>query len=443
MDLDLVTLSHRLTRREVSAVELVDACLARIENVDPLINAVREIDTPRVRAAAHESDARKDRLGPLDGVPITAKDNIDIEGLVTRSGLGPRSETTASDDADVIRRLREAGAIILGHTNMHEGALGATNDNLHTGRTHNPWRQGHTPGGSSGGSAAAVAGGLCTIALGTDTMGSIRLPACYCGLVGYKPGRRQISNDGIEPLCKSLDQVGPITRSVADLGTWCEAMAGLNPTRNEVDLRTLRIARLANVDDVDMAVDVQATFVDILTTLSQDGVDIAVRDLPGCDLGITRRDGLLVIEAEAAAHFQEDRKRYPNAFSTSFEQLLEYGAAADADRLAKAEMIIDQVEKELDAMFRKTDLLIIPTAPQTAFSFDAPVPSNQADLTALANIAGTPAVSLPIGVDQSGLPIGMQVIGAQGTDDMVIAAAATLEKMIGFELPTLPRGDWS
>ena len=424
-------------------MQVVEACLGRIENVDPAINAFREVDIEHALTTARESDARKDRLGPLDGIPIAVKDNIDIKGLVTRSGLGPRDEQPANEDASVIAGLRKAGAIILGHTNMHEGALGATNDNPHTGRTYNPWRHGHTPSGSSGGSAAAVAAGLCPIALGTDTMGSIRLPAAYCGLAGYKPGRGQIGNEGIEPLCKSLDQVGPIARSVADLGVWCEALTGSNPAGDEVDLRTLRIARLANVDDVEIAGDVQSAFNDVLTMLKQTGVETAVTDLPGCDLGKIRRAGLLLIEAEAAAHFHEDRQRYPNAFSEGFESLLDYGATADVASLAQAEMIVDQVEKDLDAMFEKTDLLIMPTAPQTAFSFEAPVPSNQADLTALANIAGAPAVSLPIGVDENGLPIGAQVIGARDTDDMVIAAAATFEKMMSFELPELPRGDWS
>lgn len=442
LDLDLVTLSGRLMRREVSAVAVVEGCLNRIQRLDEKLNAFRRVDVDRARAQAKVSDARTQRIGPLDGIPIAAKDNIGIEGLVTRSGLGLRDELPATADADIIRWLRDAGAIILGHTNMHEGALGATTDNPHYGRTHNPWRYGHTPGGSSGGSAAAVAARLCPLALGTDTMGSIRLPASYCGLAGYKPGRGQIDNGGIEPLCKSLDQVGPISRSVADLGLWCEALTGSNPAANSVDLRALRIARLTNVDGVDIADDVRAAFDDLLTMLEHAGVDVMTRTLQPCDLGGIRLAGLLVIEAEAAAYFRQSREHYPNAFSPGFGRLLDYGATADEDRIAKAKTLIADVNDKANALFEETDLIIMPTAPQAAFSFDDAAPSNQADLTALANIVGAPAVSLPVGLDQNGLPIGIQVIGPKGTDSQVLAASAALEDMIDFQLPDMPRGDW-
>ncbi len=441
MDLNLDTLSRRLERREVSAVEVVEACLARIENLDGKLNVFRHVSVERARAQAKASDARAQRLGPLDGIPIGVKDNIDIEGLVTRSGFGPRGETPATANADVIRQLREAGAVILGHTNMHEGALGATNDNPHYDRTHNPWRQGYTPGGSSGGSAAAVAAGLCPLAVGTDTMGSIRLPAAFCGLAGYKPGRGQISNAGIEPLCKTLDQVGPITRSGADLGLWHEAMTGVAPVTNRIDFRTLRITRLTNVEDVDIADDVRKAFDEFALMLERTGVDITDKTLEDCNLGGTRRAGLLLIEAEAAAHFSEDRERYPNAFSSSFRQLLDYGASAGEERITKAQELIAETASKVEALFETTDLLIMPTVPETAFPFDDPIPSNQADLTALANIAGAPAVSLPIGLDRTGLPIGIQIIGPRGADHRVLAASAALDEMIGFRLPELPRGE--
>ncbi|MDH3659520.1 MAG: amidase [Alphaproteobacteria bacterium] len=438
MDLDLVTLSGRLTRREVSAVEVIEDCLERIEQVDPAINAFAHVDIERARDQAKASDARKHRLGPLDGIPIAAKENIDIEGLVTRSGLGPRAERPAKRDAEIIARLRAAGAIILGHTRMHEGALGATNDNPHSGRTHNPWRHGHTPGGSSGGSAAAVAARLCPLALGTDTMGSVRLPAAYCGIAGYKPGHGQIDNAGIEPLCREMDQVGPIGRSVADLRFWYEAIT--NSKVDDVDLRALRIARLANVAKADIADDVAEAFKSVLRRLDRAGVQVSARTIDGHDPGRVRRAGLLLIEAEAAEHFQDDRERYPTAFSESFTKLLDYGADVSSERLADARKNIERVRNGFDALIDTVDMLLMPTTPQTAFSFDAPIPSNQADLTALANFAAAPAVSLPIALSRDGLPIGLQVIGRCGADAMVLAAAAALEVMLDFRLPELPHG---
>lgn len=440
--LSLATLAAQISSRRLSAMDLVEAFYERIQYLAPSLNAFRHIDIEHARAQAKASDMRKHRLGSLDGIPIAVKENIDIEGLVTRSGLGPRGERPAGMDAEIIRRLRAAGAIILGHTSMHEGALGATNDNPHYGRTHNPWRHNHTPGGSSGGSAAAVASGCCPIALGTDTMGSIRLPASYCGLAGWKPGRGQIGNTGIDPLCKELDQVGPIARSVADLSLLLEAITALKPGANGIDLPSLRIARLTNVDEVDIADDVHKAFDGVLDMFQRAGIDVATTTMQACDLGHIRHAGLLLIEAEASTHFRDERKRYPDAFSNAFIKLLDYGASADEDRMSKARKIIAGARRGFETLFETNDLLVVPTAPQPAFAFDAPVPSNQADLTALANVAGAPAVSLPIGLSSEGLPIGMQVIGPCSADGIVLEAATAFEDMIGFKLPDLPHGDW-
>ncbi|MGI9502116.1 MAG: amidase [Geminicoccaceae bacterium] len=437
---DLTTLSAMLARRELSALDLTDACLARIEQWNPVLNAFRHIDVGHARDQANAADARPHRQSPLDGIPIAAKDNIDIEGLVTRSGIGPRAEEPATEDADVIKKLRAAGAIILGHTNMHEGALGATNDNPHDGRTYNPWRIGHTPGGSSGGSAAAVAARLCPLALGTDTMGSIRLPAAYSGVAGYKPGLRQISNLGIEPLCRTLDQVGPIARTVSDLCLGFETITATSPT-DEVDLRAQRIARPTFIDEIEIEDEVRKAFEGVLRIIESRESDVSPVVIDGYDPGQTRRAGLLLIEAEAADHFRDDRARFPSSFSDMFATLLDYGAGADGERITKANVLITGVRRAFDAVFEVADLLLMPTAPQTAFSFDHRAPSNQADLTALANFAGAPAISFPIGLDREGLPIGLQVIGARGSDARVLAAAAAIEILVDFNLPDLPRGE--
>ena len=440
--LSLATLSAHLTQRKFSASDLVEAYHRRIERWNPALNVFREVDIERTYDQAKVTDARKRRLSPLDGIPIAAKGNIDIEGLITRSGLGARAEKPATEDAAVIKKLRAAGAIILGHTNMHEGALGATNDNPHDGQTHNPWRPNHTPGGSSGGSAAAVTARLCPLALGTDTMGSIRLPAAYCGVAGYKPGRGMLSNQGVEPLLPAFDQVGPIARAAADLRFWFEAMTSTPTSPDKVDLRARRLGLLANLEEIDLEDDVRLAFDNVMDRIKHAISNITKVTLDGFDPGQVRRAGLLLIEAEAADHFRADRQNYPAAFSSSFQAMLDYGANADADRLTKAKTLLIEIGKSFEALFKKTDLLLVPTTPQVAFSFDDPVPSNQADLTALANIAGAPAVSLPIALDRNGLPIGLQVVGHRGADALVLEAAAVIETMIGFTLPDLPHGDW-
>lgn len=428
MDLDLVTMAGRLRQRGISAVGVTEACLARIGRFDPTLNVFRHVIADDACDQARSSDQRS---GLLAGVPVAVKDNIDIAGLVTRSGLGPRHEEPAAQDAEIVGRLRAAGAVILGHLNMHEGALGATTDNPHYGRTHNPWRVGFTPGGSSGGSAAAVAARLCPVTLGTDTMGSVRLPAAYCGVVGYKPSHGLLSNDGIEPLCAKLDQVGPMARSVADILLLMEALSRRSASPMTTELNGLRFGRLAEFDKVLLSDDVRRAFENSLYRLHQADVDMRDVSIEGLQPDKLRRAGLLLAEAEAAEHFAEDRARFPGAFSADFTAMLDYGAKAGAAKLAEAERLVDQTGSAFNALFDNIDLLIAPTAPQTAFSFDEDAPANQADLTALASIAGAPAISLPI--PSADLPVGLQLIGRRGADVLVLRAAELLESDLSFK----------
>lgn len=431
MDLDLVVLSGRLQRREISALEVTKACLDRIGRFDPALKAFRRVASDEALEQARSSDRRRQSLGGLDGVPIAVKANIDIRGLVTESGFGPRHEQPAMQDADIVARLRAAGAVILGHVNMHEGALGATTDNPHHGRTHNPWRLGFTPGGSSGGSAAAVAARLCPVALGTDTMGSVRLPAAYCGIVGYKPSHGLFSNQGIEPLCQRLDQVGPMARSVADLRLLIEALDGKLASKKRIELSNLRVGRLKEFDEVVLQDDVRRAFENSLHRLHQAGVEMVEVSIEDFQPSKARRAGLLLAEAEAAAYLAEDRARFPKAFSAGFTSMLDYGAKAGSKKCDEAERLIDSVRKNFDVLFETVDLLVMPTAPETAFAFDQDVPQDQADLTAVSNIAGAPAISLPIpSVD---LPVGLQLVGRCGTDALVLQVADLMEGDLGFK----------
>ena len=435
MDLDLASLVRRLDEGSVSARAVTEVCLRRIEQLDPKINAFSQLDADGARAQAATGERRQQRIGPLDGVPIAVKCNIDIKGLITRSGLGMRAEHAAKRDADVVARLRAAGAVILGHLNMHEGALGATTDNPHYGRTHNPHRLGYTPAGSSGGSAAAVAARLCPLALGTDTMGSVRLPAAYCGIVGFKPSHGLLGNDGVEPLCRRLDQVGPMARSVSDLRLFFEILNVLPMPRMTTDLSVLRVGRLVEFDEVALSDDVRRAFANAYHRLSQAGIEVLDLSIPHFDPVKARRAGLLLAESEAAATFAADREDYPAAFSNEFARMLDFGAGATGEKLGDAERLIDTIRADFDRLFETVDLLVAPTAPQTAFLFGDDVPSSQADLTALANFAGAPAISLPI--PSADLPVGLQLIGRRGADALVLHVAELMEQDLCFRIEAL------
>jgi aspartyl-tRNA(Asn)/glutamyl-tRNA(Gln) amidotransferase subunit A len=226
--LPIGTLSALLDSRSIEAEALTRLCLARTEGLGRPLNCFITLCPDTALAEARAADARSamgKRLGPLDGIPVGLKDNIDVAGVPTTNGFGGGPLRIPGEDAAVTRHLRDAGVVILGKLAMHEGALGATTDNPHHGRTHNPFRYSHSPGGSSGGSGAAVAAGLCCAALGTDTGGSVRIPASWCGVVGLKPSYGLISTRGVVPLSHRLDHVGPLTRTVADAALLMDTLA--------------------------------------------------------------------------------------------------------------------------------------------------------------------------------------------------------------------------
>ena len=226
---DLTTQAAALAAGELSSVELVGQVLAAIDASQPAVNSYIAVDADAALAAASASDQRR-QAGALEGLPVAVKDNIDVAGVRTTAGMGTRRDAPpASADSPSVAALRGAGAILVGKLNMHEAAMGADNDNPFFGACHNPHRHGYTPGGSSGGSGAAVAAGLCAAALGTDTMGSVRIPASYCGVVGLKPSWGAVSTRGTVALCRRLDHIGPLARSARDLRVLLDTIAGFDP----------------------------------------------------------------------------------------------------------------------------------------------------------------------------------------------------------------------
>ncbi len=427
-----MTALHRLgvaALRCADAVAVTEHHLARIEAFDPALMAFTAVDAAGARAAAAESAARiaAGAARPLEGVPVGVKANIAVKGLATTAGVESRRGAVAAEDAAVVAALRAAGAVILGHLNMHEGALGATTDNPFYGRTENPHcavnRPGRTPGGSSGGSGAAVAAGLCTLALGTDTLGSVRIPAAYCGVYGLKPGAGRLSQAGMALLAARLDTVGPLARSVADLAAVMAVLAPLGPARTIRSFGTLAVVEAA---DMEPAVrDGYARARDALAALG-----LAERVLPpdGIDLKMARVGGFLEAAREGAVHFAADRAA--GGISAEFAGLLDFGlkaapALADAGAEAAA-----QARTAVLAALAGCDVLLLPTTPQAAFVHGA-APVTQADFTALANLAGVPALSMPAGVDRDGLPVAVQLVGRAGDEGALLAVAAQLDGALG------------
>lgn len=376
-----------------------------------------------------------------DGLNWGVKSNIAVQGLPHTAGIGAFAQRLASDDAEVVRRLRAAGGAILGTVNMHEGALGATTDNEAFGRTQNPWRAGITPGGSSGGSGAAVAAGLCDVALGTDTMGSVRIPAAYCGVQGHKPTPGLVPTDGVIALSTTLDHVGPLARDVETLwqamhvmASWGEAQP-LKPS----DLNGLRIGVWSGGGDVALTPAVQDGFRNACEQVMQAGAGMAELAPPVYDYSRSRRAGLLVSEVEgAAAHGLTQDAPDPEGYSDSFLGLLRWGLKQPQDKVDAAYAHIAEVRKAAKTIWRAVDFVIAPTAPQEAFAFEDEVPANQADFTAWADFAALPATAVFTGLSADGLPLSLQVIGPEGQDRETLEVAAALETL--FDKPPMPPG---
>jgi Asp-tRNA(Asn)/Glu-tRNA(Gln) amidotransferase A subunit family amidase len=338
---------------------------------------------------------------------------------------------------------------------MHEGALGATNDNPHHGRAINPHGAGHSPGGSSGGSGAAVAAGLCCAALGTDTGGSVRIPASYCGIVGIKPSYGLISTRGVVPLSYGLDHAGPLTRTVADAAIMLGVLGGFDPgcvqSRRGPNVRYDAI-RPGRLDGVRLGVIsnfaaepaepvVNNAFNAALEHLSGLGAQILMVDLPTYDVVRGRRTGFARVEAEAAfvhgALYEKESWR----FSPEMRSYLDYGARMPATRLLEVNRRIDVAAFELGQCLEEVDAVVSPTTPQAAPAFGGPSNDNAGAFCILANFAGYPAISVPMGCNENGLPLGLQIIGMLYRDAQVLEIAASYEAAAGLDVrPPPPYG---
>lgn len=416
--------------RTADAIAVTEAYLDRIARFDGVLRAFTLVDADGARAAAAASAARiaADAARPLEGVPIGIKANIDVEGWPTTAGVAARREAIATSDAAVVMRLREAGAVILGQLNMHEAALGATTDNEAYGRTENPHAIGRTPGGSSGGAGAAVAAGLCAAALGTDTLGSIRIPAAYNGVYGLKPTHGVVPDDGLVFLCRRFDSIGPLARSVADLAA---VMAVLAPLGEAAPVT--HVATLFSVDEAEREPAVQAGFAAALAALGQLGLRVVEAPTPGLDLAAARTGGFIQMAREAARTFAADRAA--GGISTAMTGVFDFGTGASAETLAAGAAAMAGAVETMARVLGDAEVVIMPTTPQVAFAHGR-APVTQADFTALANLAGLPALSLPAGWSDAGLPVGVQLVGRRGGEAGLLELAARLDAELGaYRLP--------
>jgi aspartyl-tRNA(Asn)/glutamyl-tRNA(Gln) amidotransferase subunit A len=446
-----VELGELLARKKLTAIQVVEVYLERIARLNPHLNAYINVDAAGARKAAAQADARLSKgqgLGPLDGVPVAIKDNIAVVGLPTTSGVEARRKAVATEDAFAVTLLRDQGCVILGTLNMHEGALGATTDNAAYGRCINPWSkpgEALTPGGSSGGSGTAVAAGLCAFALGTDTMGSVRIPAAYCGVFGFKPSYGRISSDGLSHLSWSLDHIGPLTRKAEDLRAVIAALAighaGALVSRPSYDYREFWLNEpvifsglSVGLLDTDIAVSdrISPCLDAAVAKIEALGANVERIRLEIDAPGRLRRHGLLISEAEGSVCFADELARDDDGLTPGFRKLLEYGKSQSAGRLAASYLAVAEARASVERQLalQGLDLLICPTAPQTAFEQGGDVPANQADYTCLANICDLPAASIPIGFSD-GLPVGLQVMGPSWTDPFVLRVAIRLEREFG------------
>jgi aspartyl-tRNA(Asn)/glutamyl-tRNA(Gln) amidotransferase subunit A len=447
---------------ELSPVELTELMLERIERFNPELNAYITVTGELARQQAKRAEAelsvargrksRRDR-GPLHGIPISLKDNICTAGIRTTAGSTILREFIPENDAPIVARLRNAGAVFLGKCNMHEFAYGVTTNNPHYGAAHNPWDKSRIPGGSSGGSAAAVSAGLCFGSIGSDTGGSIRIPAALCGVVGLKPTIHRVDVMGVIPLSPSLDCVGPLGRTTRDTETLFRAILredseqGGAAGRLRMGRKTLSNLRLGLPREFFFEMvspEVQKVFELALKCLKRSGAKIKEVSIPL--LRQTEGAGNRIAWAEAT-HYHQQSGWFP-------ERAAEYGVDVRSRLLGGTKVSATEYLEALDqqnnftsqlAQVMKTeniDALVVPSATLAAPLIneetssvggkDYPTRALLLVLTRPANLAGVPAISVPSGFTPGGLPVGLQLIGAPNSEELLLHIADVYERSAGL-----------
>ncbi|HNO94144.1 MAG TPA: amidase [Anaerolineales bacterium] len=407
--------------KEINASDLAAACYRQIDRLNPMLNAFITV-IPQ----GEEETPDNRHIALLQGIPIAVKDLYNTKGIRTTGGSKFFADYVPSEDAFVVDKIKKAGAHIIGKTNTHEIALGVTNNNPHFGACRNPWDIARTPGGSSGGSAVAVATGMALAAIGTDTGGSIRIPASLCGVVGLKPTYGRISLRGILPLSWNLDHAGPITKRVEDAAVMLQVMGGYDP-EDPASFKTLPGDFSSHMQDtirdrkVALAVGTfveEVTQPEVLASIRKAADVLAEQGaiIEEVNVDYLREGALanaLMTQADGAAFHRERLKEHPDWFGADVRQRLETGAGFTSSEYALARRTQAEVRRRCDLLFEEYDVLILPTTPIVAPVLEGENAVERARLltrlTSPFNITGLPALSVPCGFSSEGLPIGLQI----------------------------------
>ena len=450
-------LSRRFRRKEVSPVEITQECLRRIERLNPRLNAFITVMAESAQAearTAEEAISQGKWRGPLHGIPIALKDLIDSAGVRTTSASALHKDCVPTEDAEVVRRLRKAGAVIVGKNNLHEFAYGGSSLISHFGDVHNPWDMNRITGGSSGGSAASVPAGMACAAIGTDTAGSIREPASLCGCVGIKPTYGRVSSRGVIPLSTSLDHVGPLASCVEDAAIVLQAVAGYDPgdiTSAEVAVtdyvsilkegaKGLRVGvpRAYFFDDLDP--EVASAMEHALTGIASLGAHIK-------EVRIEVPTDRKLQAAESYAYHAENVAKRPELYQAETVRRIRTGEKVTAAEYMQKRRDLEVARRNIRDVFAEVDLLVTPTTPlpaptiaelRTTAEALRPAELKLLRNTRPFNVWGVPAISVPCGFTQGGLPIGLQIAGPHWREDLVLRLAYAYEQATAWHKRVIP-----
>ncbi len=473
--LSATEIARRVRAGDLRASDVVEAALARIAATEPRVGAFLTIFGERAReraALVDEGIARGDDPGPLAGVPVAVKDNISLRGAPTTAASRILENYVPPFDATAVERLERAGAVIIGKTNLDEFAMGSSTENSALGRTRNPWAADRVPGGSSGGSAAAVAARAAAAALGSDTGGSIRQPAALCGVVGLKPTYGLVSRYGLLAFASSLDQIGPLARTVSDCALVAQAIAGHDP-RDSTSIpapapdllsqldewpRPLRVGIPEEYDRAAQEEDVRRRVGEAVGALGKLGAEVVRVSLPHTDYGIATY--YIIATAEASSNLARYDGVHYGRRATGAKDIVELyarsrgeGFGAEVKRriflgtfvlssgyydayYLRALKVRALIRRDFDRAFERCDVIASPTSPVAAFRLGErtadPLLMYAADVfTVAVNLAGVPAISVPCGLTAEGLPVGLQLIGPPGADALLLRVARGYEREIG------------
>ncbi len=427
-----------------TAVDLLETSLAAIADHGARTNAFILVDAEGARAAARAVDDDERQgidSGPLHGMPISVKDLIDVAGQPTTAASRVRADHVATHDATVVQRLRRAGAVLIGKTNLHEFALGTTSEESAYGAVHNPHDVTRSAGGSSGGSAAAVALGMGVASIGSDTGGSIRIPAAACGVVGLKPSLGEVPLDGVVPLSATFDAVGPITRSVGDAASLWAVLAGRAvPHAESPPPSALTLGALGGYFTDVLSDEVRTAFDDAVSRLCTSGVTMLSRTIEG---SASISDTYVNISLPEAAHWHTATLATRAAdYHPAVRERLERGRTISAVSYLQARDAREALRHAVDAALDGCSALVLPTLPIVAPKLGAvdvvidaasgetlSIRAAMLRLTQLFNITGHPAISIPIPVD--GLPVGLQLVGRRNETEALLGVAMACERVLG------------